>query len=218
MPTPKESLSLIRSRINASLPQGAKPPLLVGVTKGQSQEEILKFYMLGMRDFGENKIQEALLKIEALPKDISWHFIGHLQSNKVKDAVGKFVLIHSIDSLKLLEKINCRAREIGIAQDVLLEVNVSNEKTKIGLKMSEVKGVLENSKGMENIRVLGLMTLAPYGAKETETIFKTLRDLAHSFGLSELSMGMSDDFETAIKEGATIIRIGRALYGEHPIA
>ena len=218
MPTPKEKFDSILARVKAVLPPNSKNPLLIGVTKSHSPDQILAYYNLGLRDFGENTVQEALPKIEALPKDIRWHFIGHLQSNKVKEAVGKFKLIHAIDSLKLLEKTGSRARELGIIQDVLLEVNISGEETKHGLKTGEVKGVLESSKTLPNIRVLGLMTMAPYGAKEEELhrIFGSLRELAASHNLPELSMGMSDDFEIAVAEGATMIRIGRALFGERP--
>ncbi len=216
MEHPKEKLDSLHSQIRTALPPGSREPRLIGVTKTKSPEEILEFYNLGMRDFGENKLQEALPKAEALPKDIRWHFIGHLQSNKVKGAVGKFKLIHSADSIKLLEKINARAQELGIIQDVLLEVNVSREQTKFGLRASEVKDVLDKTRTLANIRVLGLMTVAPYGSSEPELrrVFSSLRELARSLNLPELSMGMSDDFEIAVKEGATMIRIGRALLGE----
>lgn len=195
-------------------------PLLVAVTKGQSVETIMGYYSAGLKDFGENRVQESVLKIKALPKDIRWHFIGHLQSNKVKEAVGKFVLIHSVDSPKLLERINSVAFALKTVQDVLLEVNVGGEKTKQGFLAEEVFGVIEKSKALENIRVLGLMTVAPYGAdeKELRRIFGTLVKLRDGFGLKELSMGMSDDFEIAVSEGATIIRIGRALFGPSPKA
>ncbi|MFH1470136.1 MAG: YggS family pyridoxal phosphate-dependent enzyme [Candidatus Micrarchaeota archaeon] len=215
MNTQEEKFESIRSRVASSLPPGLKPPLLIGVTKNHSPEQIFQFYNLGMRDFGENKVQEALPKLEALPKDINWHFIGHLQSNKVREVVGKFKLIHSVDSIKLMEKINSRAQELGLIQDILLEVNVSGEESKFGLKADEVKGVLDGAGELSAIKVLGLMTMAPYDSSESEQsrIFSSLRKLAHSLSLSELSMGMSDDFEIAVKEGATMVRIGTALFG-----
>jgi len=215
MPNPKERLDSIRSRISSSLPPTSNSPLLIGVTKTHPPEQIMPYYNLGMRDFGENKAQEAFPKIEVLPKDINWHFIGHLQSNKVREAVGKFKLIHSVDSVKLLEKINSRAKELGIIQDVLLEVNISKEKSKFGLEPSEIKGVLEKARSLSNVRVLGLMTMAPYNSSESEQhkIFSSLRDLARSLALPELSMGMSNDFEIAVKDGATMVRIGTALFG-----
>jgi PLP dependent protein len=214
MGSQSERLESIRARIIASLPPGSKEPLLVVVTKGRSPEEILEFHSLGVRDFGENRVLEALPKIKALPKDIRWHYIGHLQSNKANEVVGKFALIHSVDSPKLLEKINSRAKELGIIQNILLEVNISGESTKFGLKPNEAKPLLEKAGPLLNVRVLGLMAMAPYGAKEGDArgIFGSLRELAHSVGLIGLSMGMSDDFEIAVSEGATIIRIGRALF------
>ena len=218
MAASKERLDSILARVKASLPLNSKPPILIGVTKGHLPDRILNYYNLGIRDFGENRVQEALPKLEALPKDIRWHFIGHLQSNKVKDVVGKFKLIHAADSLKLLEKINSRAAELRIIQDVLIEVNVSGEETKYGFRAGEVLGVLESAKGLPNVRVLGLMAMAPYGTKETglHRVFGSLRELAATSNLPELSMGMSDDFEIAVSEGATMIRIGRALFGERP--
>jgi PLP dependent protein len=209
-----ERLESIWLRTRKSIPKGSTEPLLVAVTKGRPPEEILELYNLGIRDFGENRVLEALPKINSLPKGIRWHFIGHLQSNKVNEAVGKFALIHSVDSPKLLEKISNRARELGVVQNVLLEVNISGEGTKFGLAPSEVKHLLEKARTLPNVRVSGLMAMAPYRAKEEEArrIFGSLRELAHSLGLAELSMGMSDDFELAVKEGATIMRIGRALF------
>jgi PLP dependent protein len=210
----RERIGAIIARINRAAPAGRKPPLLVAVTKGRTEEELLFLYNFGIRDFGENRIKEALGKMETLPKDIRWHFIGHLQTNKAKYAVGKFALIHSVDSQKLLEKINSCAREIGIAQDVLLEVNVSKERTKFGFGLEEVGGVVQSSKAYEHARILGLMVIAPQGASkgELQGVFRKLKEKADSLNLRELSMGMSEDFDVAIAEGATIVRIGRALF------
>ncbi|MFH1447797.1 MAG: YggS family pyridoxal phosphate-dependent enzyme [Candidatus Micrarchaeota archaeon] len=207
-----KKLEYLSSRISALKADGE--PKLIVVTKNRTPETILSCYKLGLRDFGENRIQEAMKKIEHLPRDINWHFIGHLQSNKAKDVVGKFVLIHSVDSLKLLEKIDGKAKELGITQDVLLEVNVSGEKSKYGFKQSEVSGVMRKAKALDNTKVIGLMTMAPYGAttEGLHLIFGSLRRLSDELGLEELSMGMSDDFEVAIEEGATILRIGRAIF------
>lgn len=214
-PTPEDRIEKVRTRIRKSLPARANEPLLIAVTKGRTPETILPYYGAGIRDFGENRAQEALVKIQKLPTDIRWHFIGHLQSNKVKDVLGKFFLIHSVDSLALLRKINSQAEELNLTQDVLLEVNVSEEKTKYGFRgEDEVKGVLELSSQLTHVRILGLMTMAPYGADENELrrVFSSLRRMRDRLGLTHLSMGMSDDFGIAVQEGATMLRIGRALF------
>jgi pyridoxal phosphate enzyme (YggS family) len=218
MKTPGELIGEIRTHSKNAVMDNGQEPLLVAVTKGQSVETIRAYYSAGLKDFGENRVQEAVPKIKALPKDIRWHFIGHLQSNKVKEAVGQFALIHSVDSPKLLERINAMARELGITQNILLEVNVSGEKTKYGFKVEETTEAMREAKELKHIMVLGLMTVAPYGAKEEELhrIFGKIRGLRDNLGLRELSMGMSDDFEIAVSEGATIIRIGRALFGPSP--
>ncbi len=209
-----ERIVSVRNRVRTALPQGAKEPVLVAVTKGKRPEHILPYYEAGLRDFGENRVQEALSKIEALPKDIRWHFIGRLQGDKVRDAVGKFKLIHSIDSIRLLERVDRRAGNIGITQDVLLEVNVSKERTKAGFPVEELDRAVELAKTLPNVRVLGIMMVAPANASRDSLslIFSTLRSFRNRLGLPELSMGMSDDFEIAVAEGATIIRIGRALF------
>ncbi len=209
-----ELIESVRAKIKNASPRGSTEPLLVAVTKGRSVETIRRYYDAGLRNFGENRVQEAVPKIKALPKDIRWHFIGHLQSNKMKEVVGQFALIHSVDSPKLLERINAVARELGITQNILLEVNVSGEKTKYGFKPDELNDAMRELENLKSIRVLGLMTMAPYGAKEEELrkVFGSLRELRDEFNLGELSMGMSDDFEIAVKEGATIVRVGRALF------
>ncbi len=210
----KQTLNRVTEKIRSSVPPGSPAPKLIIITKNQHVEKILPYYELGHRDFGENRHKEALEKIDQLPKDISWHFVGHLQSNKVKQVVGKFVLIHSVDSLKLMKKINSRAEDLEIKQNILLEVNVSRESSKYGFSPDRLIDALSASKVLENVNVIGLMTMAPLGANEKELreIFSSLKRMKEKNRLRELSMGMSDDYPVAVSEGSTMVRIGRALF------
>ncbi len=194
---------------------------IVGVTKTVGIPEIQAAIAAGMLDFGENRAQEFLGKYGLFP-DVRWHFIGTLQTNKVKDVVGKACLIHSVDSLHLLEAIDRKATEIGTIQPVLLQVNVAGEVSKHGLDADEVQGILEASRNLPGVDVRGLMTMAPFGRpEESRWVFKELHRLAEALSalrlngveLSELSMGMTNDFRVAVEEGATIIRVGRAIFG-----
>jgi pyridoxal phosphate enzyme (YggS family) len=194
---------------------------IVGVTKTIGIVEIQAAISAGMRDFGENRAQEFLGKYGLFPQ-VRWHFIGTLQTNKVKDVVGRAHLIHSIDSVHLLEAVDRKARGLGIVQPVLLQVNISGEDTKHGLVTHDVQSALEASSGLESVSVRGLMTMAPFGRpEEARPVFRELRQLAVSLGalrlngveLDELSMGMTNDFKVAVEEGATIIRVGRAIFG-----
>jgi PLP dependent protein len=189
---------------------------LIAVTKNVDALTIEKAFNLGMRFFGENRVQEAEKKIGALshlqPRP-TWHMIGHLQSNKVKTALQYFDMIQSVDSLEIAGMLNRRAAK---RLPVLLEVNVGGEQTKSGFSASEIEAAFKAISLLPNLEIKGLMTVAP-PADEAEKIrgyFRRLRELRDSFGLEHLSMGMSDDFETAVEEGATMIRIGRALFGE----
>lgn len=193
---------------------------IVAVTKTVGVAEIRNAMSVGIRDFGENRVQEFLGKHGLFP-DARWHFIGSLQTNKVKDVVGKAYLIHSVDSLKLLSTIDRKAAEYGVIQPVLLQVNVSGEESKHGFAPREVRDVLCEATHMENVEVRGLMTMAPFGRPEdARPVFRELRELAESLGeiqangveLDELSMGMTNDYRVAIEEGATIVRVGRALF------
>ncbi len=194
---------------------------IVGVTKTVGIPEIRAAMAAGLRDFGENRAQEFLGKYGLFP-DVRWHFVGTLQSNKVKDVVGRACLIHSVDSLHLLQVIDRKAVEIGVVQPVLLQVNVSGEATKHGLEPNEVPSLLEASRELPGVAVRGLMTMAPFGRPEdSRWVFRELRGLSESLGaqrpngveLGELSMGMTNDFRIAVEEGATIIRVGRAIFG-----
>lgn len=189
---------------------------LIAVSKTRTIEEILEAYNVGIRDFGENHVQELVKKRELLPKDIRWHMIGHLQTNKVKDLLKDSVyLIHSVDSIKLAKEINKRS---NTKQDILLEVNIGEEESKYGFKPSfdELKKVLDEIKELENINVVGLMCVAPNTDHpiNNKKYFDKLRILNEKLGLKVLSMGMSNDYDVAIKCGSTYIRVGTKIFGE----
>jgi pyridoxal phosphate enzyme (YggS family) len=195
---------------------------IVAVTKNVGVAEIRQAIAAGIRDFGENRVQEFLGKYGLFP-DVRWHFIGTLQSNKVKDVVGRAVLIHSVDSVDLLARIDRIASERGVVQPVLLQVNVSGEATKHGFAPEEVEDALKAAAEMGSVRVDGLMTIAPLARPEqVRWVFRGLADLFASLSalrfngteMHELSMGMTNDFRVAIEEGATIVRVGRAIFGK----
>jgi len=197
--------------------------ILVAVSKTKPIEAIKQVYQLGQREFGENKVQELLLKKEALPEDIKWHLIGPLQENKVNKVVGNVYLIHSVSKLKLAEKINRRAESLGIVQNILLQMNISEEETKSGFLVNDAfYEVFGSILALKHIRVMGLMTMGPHvqNPDEIRRVFKQcklLRDqLNRRYGcsLTELSMGMSGDYKIALEEGATRIRVGSAIFGE----
>lgn len=195
---------------------------LIAVSKTHSVEEIKEVINAGVLDFGENKAQELSLKSPQLNEPVYWHFIGHLQTNKVKYIIESAEYIHSVDSVKLAEEINKKAKSINKVQKILLEINTSDEESKFGLK--EEKDILEIAQfcgKCENIYLTGLMTMAPYtdDKKIIRDCFIKLRNIKDSlnqkgFNLKELSMGMTNDYEIAIEEGATMIRIGTAIFGE----
>ncbi len=185
---------------------------LLPVTKTRSIQEIKELVTLGFREFGENKIQELLSKAKQL-SGIKWHFIGNIQSNKVKKIVELSEVIHSINSKKILLKANEKAKELNKIQKIFIEVNTSGEKTKHGASVEEAKELIGIAKKLENIELLGLMTMAPFVEPEkTRIYFKKLKMLANEFGLKELSMGMSNDFEIAVQEGSTLVRIGTKIF------
>jgi pyridoxal phosphate enzyme (YggS family) len=193
---------------------------LIAVSKGHSVSEIKEALASGVRAIGENRLQEAALKYNALSATqgtglIQWHMVGHLQTNKVRDAVRIFDLIHSVDSLRLAQEIDKQAARINKIQDILLEVKTSQEATKFGLRLDEVEAVIKEAGSLRNINIKGLMTIAPLldNPQKARPYFRQLRELRdkiNKFGI--LSMGMSDDFEVAIEEGADMIRIGRAIF------
>ena len=189
---------------------------IVAVTKMVEPSAIATAFNLGIRHFGENRVQEAKDKIGRLSQlepPPTWHMVGHLQSNKAKVAVEIFDIIHSIDSVSLAEVISRRTQR---TMPILLEVNVSGEASKNGFSLAEVETALEQIAGLPRLEVKGLMTIAPLvsDAEQVRPVFRKLRALRNSLGLEHLSMGMTDDFEVAVEEGATLVRIGRAIFGE----
>jgi pyridoxal phosphate enzyme (YggS family) len=189
---------------------------LVVVTKEVGISAIRAAFDCGMRNFGENRVQEAEDKIGQLSElkpEVTWHMVGHLQSNKARTAIELFDIIHSVDSIKLAEILS---RRLEKAFPVLLQVNVSGEATKGGFTVNEVGAAVEGTRRLPNLKVMGLMTIAPLVAdvEEVRPVFRKLREMRDSLGLEHLSMGMTDDFEVAVEEGATMLRIGRAIFGE----
>ena len=215
-----ENLNRIRSKIaEAALRSGRDPSeiSLVAVTKLHSPEEICEALKCGVAITAENKVQELLKKYD-LVQSPQWHLIGHLQTNKVKQIIGKVSLIHSVDSLHLAEEINKRAAALGIVQDVLIQVNAASEQQKSGISSEELPGLLDSIKPLTNVRVRGLMQIAPY-AEDSEDVriyFKQLKQLYEKYRTDDfryLSMGMSGDYEVAIEEGSNMVRIGTAIFG-----
>jgi PLP dependent protein len=189
---------------------------LIAVSKTVPPTGIEDALAAGLTIFGESRVQEAKAKIPQLPGRARWHMLGHLQSNKARDAVQMFELIHSVDSVKLAAELNKWAEHAGKTQSVLLEVNVSGEVSKFGLKPDAVPAALTEINRLTRIEVCGLMTIAPYleDAQLVRPYFRQLRELRDRLSLRELSMGMTHDFEAAIEEGATMVRVGTAIFGE----
>ena len=197
---------------------------LIAVSKTKPVSMIHELLPLGVRDFGENKVQELTEKEELLPKDIRWHMIGHLQRNKVKYVVGKACMIHSVDSLRLAEEISKEALKKQISVPILVEVNVAGEESKFGVSVQEAPFLVEQICRLPGIEVKGLMTIAPYveDPEENRIVFRNLRKLSVDIGgknidnvtMDILSMGMTGDYEVAIEEGATHVRVGTGIFGE----
>lgn len=226
-----QCLNDVQSRIAAAaLARGRDPDSvrLVAVSKTFPVEAVRQAYDAGQREFGENRVQEALEKSRATSElAIHWHLLGHLQTNKVRKAVGPFSLIHGIDSLDLLQRVDEVAREAGVRQDVLVQVDLAGEATKFGVPPSDVPRVLEAAERCTAARVVGLMLLPPVARspEDARPWFARLRHLRDTWldagtpssMLRELSMGMSGDFEVAVEEGATIVRVGTAIFGRRHV-
>ena len=197
---------------------------LIAVSKTKPLNMLQEVYDLNIRHFGENKVQELCDKYEQLPKDISWHMIGHLQTNKVKYLIGKTSLIHSVDSLKLALEIEKQAAKSDVIMDILVEVNIANEETKFGISKTETFSLIKEIAKLPHVRIKGLMTIAPYveNPEENRCFFRQIKELAvdinnqniDNVDMSILSMGMTGDYMVAIEEGATIIRVGTGIFGE----
>jgi len=222
------NIQSIRERIAAAAAASGRLPgeiTLLAISKTFPREFILRAAEAGIRKFGENRVQEAEEKIPHLNKDLmlEWHLVGHLQSNKARRAVELFDRIHSLDSVKLAAKLNKAALEIGKTMSVLLQVDLAGEETKFGAEPAAIREILEAASGFSGLRVDGLMTIPPFfdDPEQTRPYFERLRVLRERLeseqpgclGQRHLSMGMSHDFETAIREGATIVRIGTAIFG-----
>ncbi len=197
---------------------------LIAVSKTKPIEMLQEAYDAGVREFGENKVQELCRKMEELPKDIHWHMIGHLQTNKVKSIVGKTALIHSVDSLHLAEEIQKQAVKSQITVPILIEVNIANEESKFGIRAEETIELAKSIAKLDHLRIEGLMTIAPYveNAEANRLYFRQVRQLSvdinnqniDNVNIKELSMGMTGDYMVAIEEGATIVRVGTGIFGE----
>ncbi|MFQ5406432.1 MAG: YggS family pyridoxal phosphate-dependent enzyme [Candidatus Micrarchaeia archaeon] len=214
----------VKRKICRACEKAGKDPksvLLVAVSKQRSGKEIRAAYEAGLRHFGENRVDEAEGKREAFPKHSVLHLVGHLQSNKVLRAVQLFDVVHSVDSVRLAKKLDVVAKKLNKVQDVLVQVNVSGEGSKYGFSILEVKREFEELLHLKNLHVLGLMTIAPFSnnSEDSRLFFKQLQKLRdeleekHGVKLPQLSMGMTNDFEVAVEEGATVLRVGRALFG-----
>ena len=201
--------------IQSSLP---KEVTLVAVSKTKPNTAILEAYQAGQRIFGENKVQELAKKAEELPKDIVWHMIGHLQTNKVKFIAPFVSLIHGVDSLKLLKEINKRAEKNNRIIDCLLQVHIATESTKFGFGLDELESALNTAKEYQNIKIIGLMGMATF-TDDTQQVtqefksLKTVFDTLKNNNITTLSMGMSGDYKIAIEQGSTMIRVGSAIFG-----
>ena len=223
------NLSNIRQRIAAAASRAGRAPdsvTLLAVTKSQPPEAVQEAARLGLTLFGENKVQEAKAKIPLCSGRLQWHMIGHLQSNKCRDAVELFSMIQGVDSLSLAEEINKRAEQAAKTLPILLEVNIVGEGSKFGYKPEQLLADLEKLNALPRLEIHGLMTIPPWSPlpETVRPVFRKLRQLKgeceQRLGapLPQLSMGMSGDFDVAIEEGATIVRIGTALFGERPKA
>lgn len=217
-----EVLSMVKDA--ESISKYGQEVTLIAVSKTKPVSDIKELYNIGVRDFGENKVQELCDKYEQLPKDIRWHLIGHLQTNKVKYIVDKVELIHSVDSVHLAEQIEHEAAKKGVIVKILVQVNVANEDTKFGLNVEETINIVEAISKFPHIRIEGLMTIAPFVEKDEDNreVFANLKKLSVDINnknidnvcMNILSMGMSGDYKVAIEEGSTMVRVGTSIFGE----
>jgi pyridoxal phosphate enzyme (YggS family) len=221
MPDIATNLERVRERLARAAERAGRRPddvLLIAVSKTVDVERIRAGVAAGVTALGENRVQEAKAKIAELGRPAAWHLIGHLQTNKVKDALPLFDVIHSLDRLELAREIERRAAARGQAVDALLQVNVAAEASKGGVGPDAVGETLDAIGKLAHVRVRGLMTIPPEveRAEDSRPWFRRLRELAERHGLRELSMGMSGDFEVAVEEGATMVRVGTAVFGPRP--
>lgn len=226
-----ENLQQVNANIEKACAAVGRVPsevTLVAVSKTKPVSMLQEAYDAGARVFGENKVQEIMDKYDQLPSDIQWHMIGHLQRNKVKYIIDKVAMIHSVDSLRLAQTIEQEAAKKDLVMPILLEVNVAEEDTKFGLKVEEVLPLLEQISSFSHIQVKGLMTIAPFveNPEENREVFRTLKKLSvdisakniNNVTMSVLSMGMTGDYQVAVQEGSTMVRVGTGIFGERNYA
>ena len=222
----KEQLEEVGERGNAAGLRAGRDPksvTVIAVSKTEPAQAVQEAYEAGARDFGENKVQEILQKQPALPQDIRWHMIGHLQRNKVHQVIGKAVLIHAVDSLRLAEQIEQEAAKRNLDVDVILEINVAKEESKYGFFLEDAEEAIRRISALPHVHIKGLMTIAPFveNPEENRGIFQKLYQFSVDINdknidnvtMGVLSMGMSGDFEVAIEEGATMVRVGTSIFG-----
>lgn len=223
----KENFQSVEARIQAACDRAGrsrKEVTLIAVSKTKPVEMLQTIYDAGSRDFGENKVQEMCDKIELLPTDIRWHMIGHLQTNKVKYIVGRVSLIHSVDSLHLAQEIEKQAAKLDVIVPILIEVNIAEEESKFGIHKEETISLVREVATLPHIRIQGLMTIAPYveNPEDNRAYFRGIKQLSvdiareniDNVSMDCLSMGMTGDYEAAIEEGATMVRVGTGIFGE----
>lgn len=223
----KENLKYVEENIRKACQKAGRDPgevTLIAVSKTKPVEAIREAMDYGIRDFGENKVQELTDKITKIPEKLNWHLIGHLQRNKVKYIIDSACLIHSVDSMRLAIQIEEEAKKKGIIANILIEVNIAKEESKYGIAKEEVQDLLREIKKLKHVCVKGLMTIAPYveNAEENRKYFSEMyklfidmrRENADNISMEVLSMGMTGDYQVAIEEGATMVRVGTGIFGE----
>lgn len=223
----KENLAIVEQNIAEACKRAGRAReevTLIAVSKTKPISMLQEAYDTGIRNFGENKVQELCGKIDEMPSDIKWHMIGHLQRNKVKYIIDRVALIHSVDTYRLAEEINIQAKKKNIIVPILVEVNIAGEESKFGTSAEDAILLVEEISQLENIRIKGLMTIAPYvvDPEKNRLYFRKIKQLSvdithkniHNVSMEILSMGMTGDYEVAIEEGATMVRVGTGIFGE----
>ena len=223
----KEALEQVQQNIRKACERAGRDPSevkLIAVSKTKPNEVLQEAYDAGVRVFGENKVQELVGKMDSLPDDIQWHMIGHLQRNKVKYIAGRVALIHSVDSFRLAEEINIQAKKRGIIIPILVEVNIGEESSKFGVHAEDTIELVRQIAELDGVSIKGLMTIAPYvvDSEENRPLFHKIKELAidihneniDNVSMGILSMGMTNDYEVAVEEGATMVRVGTGIFGE----
>lgn len=222
----KENLEEVREKIRQACQRSGRREedvTLISVSKTKPVEMLREAYEAGSRDFGENRVQEIMEKYGQMPENVRWHMIGHLQKNKVRQVIDKAVLIHSVDTVELAEQIEKDAAKRDLTVDILLEVNVAEEESKFGFRTEEVEAAVMKIKEFPHVHIKGLMTIAPFvsNSEDNREVFKKLYQLyvdirsknIDNVNMSVLSMGMTGDYEVAVEEGATMIRVGTGIFG-----